>query len=321
MRGIKKILVIKNDKIGDMVLSTNIFRELRKNFPKSNITVIASKSNKPLIEENKNINKIMILDYPPNNYGSFLNYIKTSRVLKKENFDVGIDLRGSIFNIAMLHLANVKYKIGFYNRFFSKFFLDYAYKKDRLNKHVTFQRIDLINKALNLKSRDYWPEISTDKKDREFIDSFIKMNKLKRFICIVPDASLESKQLPLDRFNDVIRYINKNYKNYKIILLGLDKRKIAWLKRRNNFIISPSRLLNLRAIYLLFKKSELVIAHDGGPMHLAWAARTRLVALIPAHLSLNYTRPLGKNVRVISDIVQNIKTERVIKEIDNLIKN
>ena len=98
-KNIRRILVIKNDKIGDMVLSTGTFRELKRNFPKAGITVIASKSNKQIIEKNKNIDKIIVLDYPPRGYKGILNYFKLSKELKKENYDVGIDLRGSIINI------------------------------------------------------------------------------------------------------------------------------------------------------------------------------------------------------------------------------
>ena len=313
----KKILVIKNDKIGDMVLSANIFRALRKNFPRAEITAIVSNANKSIIEQNKNIDKYFVLDYPPKGFKGIFNYFKFSRELKKENYDVGIDLRGSIFNIFfLLRLAGVKYEIGFYNRKLSKIFLDYGYEKDRDNKHVTFQRIDLINKALKLKSKDYWPEIAVGKEDEEIAEEFIRQNRLKKYVCIVPDASLESKQWPLERFDAIIKHIQKKYSKYKIVLLGANKEKISWLVERNKGLVIPAELLNLRINYLLFKKSTLVIAHDGGPMHLAWVAKANLIALMPKHLSLNYYGPLGENSIVISDNIKKIRVDRVQSYVD-----
>ena len=320
-RKIRKILVIKNDKIGDMILSTCIFRELKRNFPRAEITVIVSKSNKTLVERNKNINRLVIVDYPPRNYKDFVRYFNISKKLKKEKFDAGIDLRGSIFNIIFfLRLANVKYKIGFYNKYFSKLFLNYAYKKDRLNKHVTFQRTDLINKALGLSSMDYWPDIATDSEDKKTADEFIRKNKLKKFVIMVPDASLEYKQWPLERFDIIIKYIKENYPKYKIVLLGSDKEKINWLKNKNSDVVIPSELLNLRITYLLFKRSELVVAHDGGPMHLAWAGRSNLIALMPKHLNIKYYGPLAKNSIVISDNIKNIGTEEVERHIHEFLR-
>src|SRR3989338_9782191 len=110
---IKKILIIRNDKIGDLVTSTPVFRELRKNFPIAKIIFISSKSAKQIVEKNKNIDEILIADYPPTNYKNFISYVNLIKILKKEDIDVGIDLRGSIFNILFLYLLKVKYKVGY----------------------------------------------------------------------------------------------------------------------------------------------------------------------------------------------------------------
>ena len=323
----KKILIVKNDKIGDMVLSTNIFRELKKNLPHSEITAIVSSANKPLIEKNKNIDKMITLDYPPKNLKSLSNYISTSKIIKKENFDLGIDLRGSIFNIFfLLTMPKVKYKVGFYNRSFSKYFLNYAYKKDRKRKHVTSQRIDLMNKALKLNSKDYWPEIATDKEDEIITNKFIKTNQLKKFICILPDASTKEKQWPLEKWDKLIRYIKEKYPTYRVLLLGTDQDKISFLLKRNPRTLTPSKPLNLRSVYLLFKKSSLIISHDSGPMHLAWTSKAKLIALISGYKhrskdlsKLNYVKPLGKNSITIYKDMKDIDIKEVRNKIDELL--
>ncbi len=328
-KNIKKILIIKNDKIGDMVLSSGIFRELRKNFPESEITVIASFANKSLIEKNKNIDKIIVMDYPSKIGRKFWKlireYFRMSKQIKKEKFDLGIDLRGSIFNsFILLSLGRVKYKTGFYNRFISKFFLDYPYKKDRIGKHVTFQRIDLINRALGIKSKNFWPEIATDKFDEHEARRIIKKNNLKKFISIIPFASFEKKQWDLNKFNEVIKYLHDKYLKYKILLIaGLDDlAKIKKITEKNPFCI-PVTHENLRVIYLLLKRSRLVIAPDGGPMHLAWASKTKTLSIIPGYLHVNYIKPLGNNSRMLvsgKNSINSISTEEVKKEIDFLLK-
>lgn len=327
IKNIKKILIIKNDKIGDMVLSTNIFRELKKAIPYAQITAVVSNSNKPIIEKNKHVDKIFVLNYPPKNFKDIIKYYKFSGILKKENFDLGIDLRGSIFNIFFfLTLAKVKYKIGFYNRKFSKVLLDYAYQKNRKDKHVTFQRIDLMNKALKLNAKNYWPEIATDKEDEKTAQSFLKKHRLKEYICILPDASIEERQWPLKNWDKVIKYINKKYPKYKILLLGTDKKKRAYLIERNASLVFPENPFNLRILYIVLKKSQLVLAQDGGPMHLAWVAKAKLIALISGYKhrskrlsKLNYLRPLGKNVYLIYKDMNEITLSEVQEKIDTLL--
>ena len=56
----KKILVIRNDHIGDLILSSCVFRELRIAFPKERICVVASNSNNAIIEKNEQIDEIFI---------------------------------------------------------------------------------------------------------------------------------------------------------------------------------------------------------------------------------------------------------------------
>ncbi len=316
---IKKILVIRNDKIGDLITSTNVFRELKKNFPNAKISALVSKSSKKLIERNKNIDKIFVADYPPTNYKNFVEYIKTFKLINREKFDVGIDLRGSIFNILLMQLAGIKYKIGYYNRYFSRLFLDFAYKKDRLNTHASFQRIDLINKAMKINSKNYKLDIASDKEDNIEFEKIIRRYKLRKFICIIPDAGLEYKQWPLEKFNEIIAHLADKYKEYKVILIGHDMNKMKWLSKRNPQIIMPDELINLRIAYLLFKKCSLVITHDGGPMHLAGAANAKIIAFIPGHLALPYYRPLGDKVSIISKDIKKISVEEVKREIDKIL--
>jgi ADP-heptose:LPS heptosyltransferase len=316
---INKVLMIKNDKIGDMILSTNIFREFKKNLPKSEITVIASKANKSLIEKNKNISRILIADYPPTNYKALINYLKTLRLLRKQNFDLGIDLRGSIFNILFfLTLSKVKYKAGFYNRKLSKFLLDFPYKKDRISKHVTYQRIDLMNKALGFNSKDYWPEIQTSTSDQRKAQAFLKKHKLKKFISVIPDASVPSKQWSMHNFDKTIKHFQKQYPKHKILLLGIDTEKISFLHERNpNTITTPP--LNLRVVHLILKESALVLCHDGGIMHLAWPSRVNLIALIEQHLGGEYYKPLNRNAINIVDKMHNISPQQVQDAADKLL--
>jgi ADP-heptose:LPS heptosyltransferase len=315
---IKKIILLRNDKIGDMVISCNVIRELRKSFPNSHITMVASRDNLEIIEKNRKLNTIKVLDYPPNNPKRILNYIREMWDIRKEKYDLGIDLRGSAINVfTLFYLTGVKYKVGFYNRLASKLFLNYSYKKDRENLHSVKHRIDLINKALDINAKNYWPDIETSQEDSISSGNIRKENGLKKYIVIVPDASLDKKQWSLDNYDEAIKFITKTYKEQKIIIAGVDNLKLNWLAERNPHIIKLNKP-NLRVLYLLFKDSSLVIAPDGGPMHLAWASNAKLIALMAGYLGIKYIGPLGKDSKIlVSDIdnINSIKVDEVKKAI------
>lgn len=183
-----------------------------------------------------------------------------------------------------------------------------------------------MNKSLNTNSKNYWPEIAVDEEDIKIADNITKKYRLKKFISIVPDASLPDKQWPIQNWDEIIRYLKDSYKNYGILILGINKKKIDFLIKRNPHIINPAQLLPLRVIYLIFKRSSLVITQDGGPMHLAWAGKSSLITLISGYKyrskklnKFNYIRPLNKNSMVLYNNMDKIKIEEVKSAIDKML--
>lgn len=295
MQAPKKILIIKNDKIGDMVFASGVFREIRKYLPSAIIDVVASPENKPLIEKNKNINKIYSLRCSPRKIKEFYNYFLTSRLIKKENYDVGIDMRGNVFNpFFLLFLPGIKYKTGFYFNFLSRLFLNLSFKRD-VTKHENLMMLKLINKTLKINAKDYWPDIEVSKEDIKSIDEFLKKNKLKpkKYICVVPEASIPRRQWPFEHFETVIEFLRKKYPQYKILLVGKDTEKVRGVLKNCPYCI-PVFDKNLREVHLIFKKSALSLVIDGGPNHLAWSSGTKTLSIMSKYL-VRHVRPLGKN--------------------------
>ena len=280
-----KVLVIRNDHIGDLVYSTGLFREIKQAWPNCEITAIVSKLNRPIIEKNPNINKILELDIPKHNFSTFKDYLKMAQIIRKEKFDYGLDLRGSLMNsFFLLYLGRVKNRISHveYHPIIKTFLTKPLIfgKQDSIFK----DNKDLLQKGLGIKEKNKWPEIITDKDDEKEVNSFLNKNNLKKYICVCPVAGLAYKQWDLKNFKDILIWFNKNYKNHKILLLGIAKDKgiIENLASYAKNSIS-SYNYNIRQMVLLFNKSQLVIAHDGGPMHSAWLTGSKTLALYPAN--------------------------------------
>jgi len=316
----KKILIIRNCKIGDMILTTSLFREIKKNFPSSKLTVIASHSNYPIIEKNKNIDKIILLDFSwkKNPLKTLSNYMRVFKEIKKENYDIGIEAGTMFINMFFMYFSKIKIRTGYFSFNGGRPFLTHPIEY-KTEIHSSISELELVKKALGIKINDYSQEIITDKNDVEELNNFLKKHDIKKFICIVPDASFEKKQWALEKFDKLIKFLNKKYPLYKIIIVGSDDNKISWLVKRNPSCISLIKG-NLRVNYLLFKKSSLVIAHDGAPMHLSWIADANLIALIPKHMNLKHIGPSGQKSHVIYKEMKDISVEDVEKEISKILK-
>jgi hypothetical protein len=57
---VKRILFLRHDRIGDMVLSTAALKALRKGYPSATITVFASGKNYEILKNNPNIDDVII---------------------------------------------------------------------------------------------------------------------------------------------------------------------------------------------------------------------------------------------------------------------
>ena len=62
MSYLKQICVCRNDRIGDLIMTTPVLKTIRKNWPKSKITLLCSKNNSKVLKNSDLIDDIIILD-------------------------------------------------------------------------------------------------------------------------------------------------------------------------------------------------------------------------------------------------------------------
>ncbi|MEA3329272.1 MAG: glycosyltransferase family 9 protein [Nanoarchaeota archaeon] len=314
-RKTKKILIIRNDHIGDLILSSGIFREIKKTIPNSEITVVTAPISKEIVETNPYIDEIITCNYNPKSWGDFVEFYRAYKKIKKGKFDYGLELRGDLSNIfGLLFLSKVKYKAGHYKNKLSKILLDFPRPNNSCFEHESKRSINMFNECFKIADIDYSPQIFLTEDDKREVNKFIKKNNLKKFICIAPETPHLGKQWPLEKFDKVIKFLNKNYPKHKIILVGSDKYKLNWLKNKNLNLIILIRP-KLRFVYGLFKKSSMVLSLDIGPMHIAWTGNCKLLGIILkfSEPSIENIKPLGKNSRYLLE--REINTKITVNEV------
>ena len=101
----KKVLILKYDRIGDMIVTTPIFRELKNAYPNCSISVLASEENKDVIKYNPYIDNIYV-----NYKNSLLRDLPKLLKLRRKKFDVCIELEHSVIPHAIFRLKIIKPK-------------------------------------------------------------------------------------------------------------------------------------------------------------------------------------------------------------------
>lgn len=108
---VKRILILRNDKIGDMIVSTPLFRELKRHYPGVVIDVAASSVNQEVVRACPHIGEVLVWD---KKQGAAYE-LKRILAIRRRRYDVIFDAsnRFSIAFLLGLKLLRARYLIGF----------------------------------------------------------------------------------------------------------------------------------------------------------------------------------------------------------------
>jgi len=301
MENYNKILIIRTDRMGDVLLSTPVVKVLRKKFPKSYIAFMVRPYTQDIVRGNPYLDEVIVYD----KYGrdkSFLSSLKFALSLRKKKFDLTLILHPTNRIHIVTFLAGIRKRVG-YNKKFGFLLTDKVEDIKHLGKkHELDYNFDIL-KAIGIKdtSRELYMPILED--DEDCINSILEEKNISRndkIIAINPTASCPSKIWPAERFGKICSILIKNY-NLKIALICSDKdidicRKVSSFIEDNNYVVFSG--LKLRQLAALLKKASLLISNDSGPVHIAVAVKTPVISIFgrnQAGLSPTRWKPLGEN--------------------------
>jgi len=263
-----KILIIRLKPIGDTVLISPVFRNLKKLFPQSEINVVVYPSIKKILENNPYINKIIILKRT--NTSKIMFYLKSLF----KYYDIIIDFINNPTSTMIAFFTHSKIKIGNKNK--RNFFYTVRIKNPK--KEYSAIRCLKYLQPLGLKNfKDFMPEIFLSQKDILTAKNILNTLNLttKNKIGIFASAKYQTRQYPTNNLILLSKLIVK-YTQFQIIFLfGKDDNKTlsklhkSLFNEKNIHFISPK--INIGELASLIKEMDILITNDTGPKHIAIA--------------------------------------------------
>lgn len=291
---IKKILLIKPAAIGDVLLATPAAENLRASFPDAEINFLTQKFCKEALTENPFITRILTYDLK---YDSGWFIIKK---IRKQRYDLIIDLFGNPRTALITFLSGAKYKVGYKFRH-----RKYAYniKLDSRGSEVHNVEFNLDSlRVLGLEVKSYSPKFYINYIHSGFADNFFKASGLDNstVIGINPCGTWKTKVWYLNKFAELINNMDSGYKF--LIFWGYeDERRQAQElidKTGENVILIPD--VNIKYMGALLKKCKVFLTNDTGPMHIASALGVNTAAIFgPTNSQLQ--GPLNSNSVIINN--------------------
>ncbi|MCQ9207714.1 MAG: glycosyltransferase family 9 protein, partial [Omnitrophica bacterium] len=282
----RNILIVNTFGIGDVLFSTPLIRELKRNFPGSNVHYLCNRRNFDLLKNNPDIKSIIVFEKD-----DFRNVFKRSKIeffrrfsnfvkkIKKLKADVAIDLTLNYQMSLLLLLAGVRTRIGFNYKNRGKFLTHKIELTGFEKKHVVRYYLDLL-KFLNLSVSDnhrLWSYPS--EADKAATDNFMKVNNFTGKT-LIGFAAGGGKSWGKDAFyrrweNDNFAYIGRKLSemyNVNILIFGTTEEKEVCdeiCEKIGNKSISLCGATELNLFIELVSRCKLFICNEGGPLHVA----------------------------------------------------
>ena len=311
---VKNIILLVLDLIGDGILATPAIKNVRENFPNAKITVVVGPWNENIFKNNPNIDELKTINsfWARSNDLGFWKQLKTFLGIyfqtEKENYDLGIDLRGEFLSILLLRKMGVKYRVG-YGITGGGWMLDNCveYKGDRFAKHAVKRNFDLL-KAIDLNvNYNLGLEVYPNEKNKDVVDEFLQendINKNDKIIVIHPCSNDQARCWDDEKWVEVIGWLLKN--EYKVIISGgkTDENEVLRIKNEVYEKISLLETDNSQdrsdihlAMFLgysildlaeLMGRVGMVVCVNSAPLHIAAAQDVPIVVLFAGSYPRTY---------------------------------
>ena len=279
---LKKILVFSFSFIGDAVLSTSVIQPLRTHFPDVHITFLVGPRALDLLTAEPNIDTTLVYDNQGVHAGwqGRWDLIKTLRL---DKFDLVVNLRDSFTArcIGAKHWGMVR---------------------GNSNRHAVTRYLEVLQKQ-GVDTTDAYPHLQLTEAEYSTAHRFLaeagRMSE-RLLIGIHPGGNWEYKLWNVKNYAQLANAVCKEQKASILLFAGPNERELqAQVAKMMDVPPILIKTENLRHLAALISMCDVYIGNDTGPMHIAAAVDTPVVALFG---STNHIRsgPYG----VIHTVVQ-----------------
>ena len=310
---IKKVLLVKLSHLGDVIMSTAVFKEVREIFPEAKISLLIKKEYISLLETNKDIDEVIGFDAPWNtkksNWLRIYSLCKRYLSLKQKKFDIAIDLEDDKKSNIFIYLLGIRYRIGFGYKGSARYLTNYFvsnFKKEhrieRMGQLINSVRA-LVGKSLPESKKVFYqnPQIIIRGKDLGYADKELEALNFSNSILIAVHAWSGAiyKNFPVNLYKKIIISLLSEIKNLKVLLIvGPNDQATSklYIPDYSDRIIKIET--NLKQVSALLSRCSLYVGGDTGISHLAAALNIPTICLFGASI-YSVWRPVGKEVHVV----------------------
>ncbi|HKP30597.1 MAG TPA: lipopolysaccharide heptosyltransferase II [Gemmatimonadales bacterium] len=292
------ILAVRFSSLGDLVLTTPLFRAIKRAHPSARITILTRSEYVPLFAHNPRIARVIGWD-------GETSLRSITRELRRTEWTHRLDLHGSLRSHLVRRLVGGRWH-GYPKRRLARA-IQVRFKKDvyRDRRHVVERYFDAAQ-GLGATPDNLPPEVFVQMEGASAADRFLRESGIadRTLVALVPGAAHFTKRWPEHHWVALTEMLVA--RGLAVLVLGgkaeveVADRLVAVAGRRG---ASAAGKFDLAGTAALLKRVRVAIAGDTGVMHLATAVQAPVVALLgPTVRGFGFTPWNGRSTIIERDL-------------------
>jgi len=272
-----KILVVDLAFIGDLLMSTPAYANLRRAFPENHIDLLAAPGSRAIVESSGFFNRIFTSGIKK---GGWKAIRLEAELTESERYDCVVAFHRGHGSLLMLKMAGVPFRIGFTHGG-RGLLLTHGVRFD-LYRHRTWNHLNLIDQCLPIEVDYSTPTYLKPSDDAvESVKGMIAEHAPGAKLAIInPNAAWPTKRWTPEGFAYVADALSE--KGYLPVLVGSGREEhvcssVAGTMKNTSWNLAGKT--SLQELAALMAESEIAISNDSGPMHIAHAVGTLVVSI------------------------------------------
>lgn len=303
-----RILVIQTAKIGDVICSTPLFREIKQYYPSAHLSVLVSPSTKELLECNPYVNQIIPIE--SRYYKGLMGKFKLAHLICEGNYNIAICLNPNIpftfavfFGLVPKRLSVMPNFAGVTFRLASIF---YTFLEEHTSGRLITETYVRLLKGMGIESNYIAKEVYKSLGSDEKVQHILRSNTNAPLVGIAVSSGNKLKELGPERLVKLIHLLCESVSAH-VVLIGSqqDKRTASVIlaaTQSRYSITDTTGCITLKELPALIEKLSLFIGVDTGITYMADALAIPIIHLA-GPIDTSEQRPVGERVRVIQSKV------------------
>lgn len=295
----RRILVIRLDRLGDVVLSTPVLSALRGQFPHAFIAMMVRPACREVVEGHPALNEVIVYE-KEGAHRSLRGTVRFARHLRRHEFDTALALHPSNRSHWIPWLAKIPIRIGYDRK--SAWLLTHRipHRKQEGAKHEAVYTLELLE-LFGIPPAVPRPVVPVPPAAAERVDALLDASPIcasDRLVAIHPSASCISKRWLPERFAAVADRLDAEQGVRVVLVAGegdaAHAGEVARAMRQP--VLNLAGQLSVAELAALLRRCRCLLSNDSGPVHIAAAVGIPVVDLFgrnQAGLSPQRWGPLG----------------------------